>query len=97
MKTRNRLLFAAVGLWSILRIALFVILQLWLYTAVRLEIAKAEGIYDTPEEGMRARCSENPYAAVTEIEIDYAGIDNHDGSQPHVWFCGRQGLDRHTT
>ena len=86
MKIRNRLLFAAVGLWSIVRIALFVILQLWLYTAVRLEIAKAGGVYETPEEGIRALCSENPYAAVTEIEIDHAGIDRHDGSQPHVWF-----------
>jgi hypothetical protein len=57
----------------------------WLYMTLTVQAARREGIYATPEEGMRSRI-ERSWRDVQRITIDHAGPNAHDGSQPHVWF-----------
>jgi hypothetical protein len=52
---------------------------------VNLEIAKREGVYATPEDGIRVLITES-WIDVKKIEIVYAGTNSFDGSNPHVWF-----------
>ena len=56
----------------------------FLYTVWQVESAKSRGIYSTPEDGMRASMS--GYSGVERVEIEYAGTNSFDGSNPHVWF-----------
>ena len=59
----------------------------WVYATGQLTLAKAKGVYATPEEGMESLLlqglGEYP---VERVEIMTAGVNQHDGSQPHVWF-----------
>jgi len=55
------------------------------YMETALEAAKAEGVHATLEEGMRARIASS-YTGVERIEIDHAGTNSFDGSNPHVGF-----------
>ncbi len=57
----------------------------WLHTTLNLEIAKREGVYATPEDGMRVLVTES-WIDVERVEIQYAGTNSFDGSNPHVWF-----------
>jgi len=61
----------------------------WLYTTVNLKIAKMEGVYATPEDGMRVLVTES-WIDVERVEIEYAGTNSFDGSNPHVWFVVAQ-------
>jgi len=44
-----------------------------------------DGVHETPEEGMRA-LAEKSWIDVEKIDIEYAGPNSFDGSNPHVWF-----------
>ena len=57
----------------------------WAYMALTLKAARREGVYAAPEDGIRARV-EKSWIDVQRVEIDYAGPNARDGSQPHVWF-----------
>ena len=57
----------------------------WGYTTVRLELAKREGIYPTAEDAMRAHIARH-WRGIEQVEIEYAGPNEKDGSDPHVWF-----------
>ncbi len=59
----------------------------WLNTVVVLELAKLEGIYSTPEDGMRVRVTES-WVDIEKVEIVRSGPNAFDGSYPHVWFVG---------
>jgi hypothetical protein len=55
------------------------------YTLYQLGLGRQEGVYPSPEEGMRARL-EDAYIGIQRIEIDHAGPNAFDGSNPHIWF-----------
>jgi hypothetical protein len=55
------------------------------YTVFQLGLGRLEGVYPSPEEGMRSRI-EDSYVGIQRIDIDYAGPNAHDGSNPHIWF-----------
>jgi hypothetical protein len=61
----------------------------YLHMVVTLEKAKREGVYATPEEGMRARVTKS-WISLESVEIQYAGPNARDGSNPHVWFVVAQ-------
>jgi hypothetical protein len=65
--------------------AAYGVFLLWGYTSVQLQMARAQGIYASAEEGMRDRVARS-YRAVERMEIRYAGPDSFAGIQPHVWF-----------
>ena len=71
---------------SLLLVALF-FAATWVYAAGQLTMAKAEGIYATPEEGMESLLLQGfgDYP-VPQVKIVSAGVNSHDGSQPHVWY-----------
>ena len=60
----------------------------WVYASGQLTLAKGKGIYATAEEGMRSRLLQHSrdLGPEPQVEIVRAGINQHDGSQPHVWF-----------
>lgn len=55
------------------------------YAIGRIESAKREGVYASPQEGMRAGIV-SLYRDIQRIEIDHAGTNSTDGRLPHVWF-----------
>ena len=55
------------------------------YTIFQLGLGRLEGVYPSPEEGMRTRL-EDSYIGIQRIEIDHAGPNAFDGSNPHIWF-----------
>ena len=57
----------------------------WLHTTVQLAHARAQGIYDSAEEGMIAQAEKN-YSPDRQVKILYAGTNSFDGSHPHVWY-----------
>jgi hypothetical protein len=57
----------------------------WIYTALQLNIARAKGVYSSPEQGMIAR-AEQSYTADRQIKILHAGTNSFDGTKPHVWY-----------
>ena len=57
----------------------------WGYTTARLEIARWEGVYPTAEAAMLAHVGKS-WRGIERVEIEYAGPNSHDGSNPHVWF-----------
>jgi hypothetical protein len=62
---------------------------IWAYAASRLALAKNEGVYPSVEEAVIARNSQGfGGAEVVRIEAVRASVNQHDGSQPHVWFGG---------
>jgi hypothetical protein len=68
----------------------------WIYAASQLTLAKNEGIYPTVEQAIIQKNSRDwGGAQVVSIEDVRASVNQHDGSQPHVWFGGaRVTLDR---
>ena len=57
----------------------------WVYSASQLALAKDEGIYSTPEEGMLA-LAQKSYSTDRRVKILSAGPNSFDGSQPHIWY-----------
>ena len=57
----------------------------WLHMTTTLALAKMEGIYPSAEEGFRSRLQRS-YTGIERIEIEHAGPNSFDGSNPHVWF-----------
>lgn len=57
----------------------------WIYTAVQLNIARAKGVYSSPEQGMIAR-AEQYYTADRQVKILHAGTNSFDGTKPHIWY-----------
>ena len=55
------------------------------YTVFQLGLGRLEGVYPSAEAGMRARL-EQSYIGIQRIEIDHAGPNAFDGSNPHIWF-----------
>lgn len=55
------------------------------YTIYQLGLGRLEGVYSSPEEGMRLRL-EDSYIGIQRIEIDHAGPNAFGGSNPHIWF-----------
>ena len=86
MRRRQKLLFGLA--LAPLLVALCAVLFLtftWGYTTVRLELAKREGIYPTAEDAMRAHIARH-WRGIERVDIEYAGPNEKDGSDPHVWF-----------
>ncbi|NIS68596.1 MAG: hypothetical protein GTO12_06480 [Proteobacteria bacterium] len=88
-----RLLLIVLGVVSL--IPLFFV-SIWLYATSQITLAKHEGVYPSPEEAVVSRLSQGwGGAEVVRLEGVRASINQHDGSQPHVWFGGaRVYLDR---
>ena len=82
---RKTVLIVALGSLSIVLLIPFLIGSAWLHAAGVLAMAKHEGVYASPEEGMRARIAHR-WRNVERIEIKYAGPNERDGGDPHVWF-----------
>ncbi len=71
----------------ILGMALFFLAAPLFWTMGQLTLAKANGIYDTPEESMAAKIeNETGGYEIERIEILSAGPNYRDGRLPHVWF-----------
>jgi hypothetical protein len=68
----------------------------WVYAVSQLALAKNNGIYPTVEEAVIQKNSQGwGGAQVVKLEDIRASVNQHDGSQPHVWFGGaRVYLDR---
>lgn len=75
----------------------FLIGSAWLHAAAVLALARHEGIYASHGEGMRAPIAHR-WSSVERIEIDYAGPNDRDGRDPHIWFVSAkmwlQGQER---
>ncbi len=86
MKRLRRLLRTLVfASLMVVQLVLVLLATTWLYTTINLEIAKIEGVYATPEDGMRVRVMRS-WIDVERVEIVYAGTNSFDGSNPDVWF-----------
>lgn len=57
----------------------------WLHMLAVLEKGKREGVYATPEDGMRDLVTRS-WTDIEKVEIEHAGPNAFDGSNPHVWF-----------
>jgi hypothetical protein len=55
------------------------------YTAQVVSRARENGLYPTAEAAMQQLIFEN-YDDIERVKIFYAGPNNRDGSDPHVWF-----------
>jgi len=68
----------------------------WIYATSQLALAKNQGIYASVEEAVIEKNSQGwGGAEVVKLENVRASVNQHDGSQPHVWFGGaRVYLDR---
>lgn len=64
----------------------------WVYAVSQLELAKREGIYDSPTDAMRARVAAVEGVRVVRVEMLSAGPAARDQSRPHVWFAGANVL-----
>ncbi len=84
-----------IGLGLVALIPMFFVC-IWIYAASQLALAKNEGIYSTVEEAVIHKNSQGwGGAEVIKLEDVRASVNQHDGSQPHVWFGGaRVYLDR---
>lgn len=84
-----------IGLGLVALVPMF-FLCIWIYAVSQLALAKNEGIYATVEEAVVIRNSQGwGGAEVVGLENVRASVNQHDGSQPHVWFGGaRVYLDR---
>lgn len=60
----------------------------WSYAVARLEMAKREGVYASPEEAVRTRAAAVEGVEVENLQMTYSGPNDHDGELPHVWFAG---------
>ena len=68
----------------LLGFGLICVVSSWIYTTVQLNIAQANGVYSSPEQGMIAR-AEQYYTADRQVKILHAGTNSFDGTKPHVW------------
>ena len=84
-KRRKRWLGPVILVAAVAQCAAIATLAGWWYMTAALKTAKSAGVYATPQEGMRARIADH-YTGVERIEIDHAGTNSFDGSNPHVWF-----------
>jgi len=75
---------ARVGIGVVALVPLFFVCT-WVYAASQLALAKIEGIYSNPEEGMIAR-ADRYYSSDHDVKILYAGTNSFDGSKPHIWY-----------
>ena len=75
---------AWIGLGLVALVPLFFLFT-WAYSASQLALAKNEGIYSTPEEGMRTMAQES-YSTDYRVKILAAGPNSFDGSQAHIWY-----------
>ena len=57
----------------------------WIYTSAQLNIARAKGVYSSPEQGMIAQAV-NYYSADRQVKILSAGTNSFDDSKPFVWY-----------
>jgi hypothetical protein len=74
MKQLNKsLLLIGILPLAIIQLAAILAAMLWFHTSLSLEIAKREGVYVTPEDGMRV--------LVTESWIDLEKIEMRAGSR----------------
>lgn len=55
------------------------------YAVMQIERAMHDGVYASPEDGMRALVGKT-YRDITRIEIERSGTNSFDGQMPHVWF-----------
>lgn len=81
---RNRNLrwgLVGVGVLSLFACAFFP----WLYTTAQLGAAQARGVYETPEQGMRAMLGAS-YSPDAQIRVLYAGPNSRDGSLSYLWY-----------
>lgn len=69
----------------VIQFVLILVVTFWIYTAVQLKIARSEGVYPTPEDGMHMRVTES-WVDIEKVEIVYVGTNSFDGSSPHVWY-----------
>ena len=91
-RPKRALLIAAAVLLAVGALPFVCLGGAWLYTMAQLEAAKRQGIYDTPEDGMRTLLKQG-WPDAERIEIERAGTNSFDGSHPHVWYViGRAWL-----
>jgi hypothetical protein len=57
----------------------------WVYVSAMLQVAQADGVYSSPEEGMLALIDQI-YAYPYEVEIAYGGTNSFDGSDTHIRY-----------
>jgi hypothetical protein len=85
-RARQPLTVLSAGLLVAACLVLVSLIATWFYTTAQLSIAaRRDGVHETPEAGMRA-LAEKSWVDVEKIEIEYAGPNSFDGSNPHVWF-----------
>ncbi|MCL4561589.1 MAG: hypothetical protein M1281_13375 [Chloroflexi bacterium] len=77
------LLAIVLGIWQW---ALLFVGGSWYYTVTNLERARKNGVYASPEAGIRAIIAKS-YLGIQKIEIEHAGTNSFDGSNPHVGFA----------
>jgi hypothetical protein len=73
------------GRFALICLAALVALS-WLYTFTTLRIARSQGLYASPEEGMLDRIARN-YIQPEKVQMVYAGTNSFDGSTPHVHYA----------
>jgi len=96
MTRKAQLLFFIAVVLGIGQFVLMILASSWMYTVGHLELARREGIYSTPEQGMRQRIAK-AYQGIQKIEIEHAGTNSFDGSDPHVGFVvAKVWADRHS-
>lgn len=67
------------------QIAAVFLASIWAHVAGLLLFARSQGVYPTPEDGMRTRIA-GAYVDVERIEIVSSGPFFFDGSNPQVWY-----------
>jgi len=77
------LLILAVAL-GIAQFGILFVATSWVYTVGHLELARRQGVYASPDEGMR-QLIDRGYRGIQKTEI-YSSTNSFDGSDPHVWF-----------
>jgi hypothetical protein len=67
----------------------------WTYAKAQIELAKRDGIYASPQEGLRMRAAAVEGAELVRVENVWSGPNWDDGRLPHVGFAmGRVVYDR---
>ena len=59
------------------------------YSLGALSQARKLGVYASPEEAATA-IAEHDFRDITSIRIHNAGVNRHDGQDPHIWFVAMQ-------
>jgi hypothetical protein len=85
MPENNRRSWKRVVLIASLALGLLCIATLLLYPIAALSNARSQGVFRTPQEGVAAIAS-RWYCGFERVEIEQAGTNSFDGSNPHVWY-----------